>query len=882
MLKYARIEAEDAGLSIAYANGFEPPMSTNFRAWKQILTQLLGSDIDFARQRLSNLMSGEGGKIYQHLLPLLNEIIPGITSQSTNKFIKKMNEPERMANTVDVLVVLLKKLSETHPIVIAIDDAHGLDDRAWEVLSAVGKRLSTVIPIISGMEPVEKSQLIDFSEMTNSQGSTITLRLMPLNVDEVAELAASILGVQQVPANYADKLLIKTKGYPLALADFLDPLKRTPNRIPRFPDGYDALPELYHPETIVQSRLSTLPPHLVSILYMAAVYKQEFDAKLLVDLGFPEPDAQKVRVYIDELARMKYLKKKSNPLIVASAGANARDFCVLKPIVEKIAYMTMPSTERRKFHTLVAAHYEGKGQSELEKNIPVITMHLKRAFQEAGPDTLDQWILANKATLLCIQHAEDRVLDRLQLEAVYYYLQALFFISFIPASPTRSDLERKTRAKLYRVAKGLEGCLNDAYRVAESSEDLEMLFTLIWYQAYMSSSSALINKYLHMLYHLANQPQFPGHLQPENFLVCIQMNLFLGDYRQCAENCATWAESTCAYSTRDRSAINMGMDPILSLYAIEAIACLVTGNLQQATLRHRQLMTIYQNSSDQSYQDEGLLRPMIILMIYNHFIRKYQDNIALGTGILNMLETLYYPPVEGLDDILSPEDIAYEDEIKDLSFLFLAKTMAAAADCMMMSGLNADMSSQFVRLNEAIENYKKCPFACQLYLPLFSYIVAEVYLAAGELTEAVRYTKEAIHLGTSLGFMFLEPAIRHLQGLVAIKELERAGMLSQDRPSTSSRKVKIGTADGFDDATRNLQDAIDSARLKGAKFFELRAYVDLITLHQKIREVSMGSPAHILQLSNELDELCRQFVSENDLVEDYQKAISIVKALHSN
>lgn len=184
------------------------------------------------------------------------------------------------------IIALLEREALSRPLLVALDDLHWADDPSILVVHHLARRIADLpVLLLVTRRPPHRTQAADGLNDLVVAPHVDRVSLLPLDADEVALLAARILGVSPAPGLQA--LLAKAGGNPFFVTELLAALREDRSididgstaRVTHI----DARPEL---RMVILRRLSGLTAPTINVLRVASILGTTFSARdLAVGLG---------------------------------------------------------------------------------------------------------------------------------------------------------------------------------------------------------------------------------------------------------------------------------------------------------------------------------------------------------------------------------------------------------------------------------------------------------------------------------------------------------------------------------------------------------------------------------------------------------------------
>ncbi len=237
-------------------------------------------------------------------------------------------------------------LSESTPLLLAVDDLHWCDRASLRFLVYLARRLEGLpLLVLGGLRPNEPGADAELLGQLAADPLTVTLRPGPLSGEAVAALVSARLGAGAEPA-FAAACRTATGGNPLLLSALLSAV-----------EAENVVPDAAHADVIhdvgpravsrsVLLRLARLPPEAVRVAQAAAVLGDGADLTTVAALA--GLDEASVAAALAALARVDILRPEP-PL------------GFVHPLVRAAVYHDLPPGERELRHEAAARLLEDRG-----------------------------------------------------------------------------------------------------------------------------------------------------------------------------------------------------------------------------------------------------------------------------------------------------------------------------------------------------------------------------------------------------------------------------------------------------------------------------------------------------------------------------------------
>ncbi len=208
--------------------------------------------------------------------------------------------------------------------------------------------------------------LAAFLEATRHAGQLVELRLGPLSVEEVTELAAQTTG-EAIDADIADALYATSEGHPLYLIEavrggLVEPQSRVENSEQTVSDLRRVTTIPLRVYNLLAARLEQLSESARQVASLAAVIGRAFDYEILV-----------TAVSLDEMALIDALDELWSRRIIREQTGDSYDFSHDR--IREVAYQEISRARRRLYHRQVAAALEAIHGDDLDSVAGELAAH---------------------------------------------------------------------------------------------------------------------------------------------------------------------------------------------------------------------------------------------------------------------------------------------------------------------------------------------------------------------------------------------------------------------------------------------------------------------------------------------------------------------------
>lgn len=329
---------------------------------------------------------------------------------------------ERRERIFSALVRQLEDLSRQRPVLLLFEDAHWSDSTSLDLLDRFAERIRKLrVLMIVTFRP-------EFEPVWAGQAQVTSVMLNRLSQRETLALAGSVAGGKSLPDEILDRIIEHTDGIPLCIeeltralleSDFLREESR--QFILSGPMPSLAVPSSLHDS--LMARLDRLGP-VKEVTQVGAAIGREFTFDILKSVT-SRPD-DRLRAELDQLIEAG--------LIFSRGGPQQTSFAFKHALVQDAAYGTLLRSRRQELHAKIANALEELVSLRPSQNMAVgersalLAHHWLRA---------EEWERALKYTLEAAERA--RTLFA-RPEAINHYWQALALLARLPVTSERSHI----------------------------------------------------------------------------------------------------------------------------------------------------------------------------------------------------------------------------------------------------------------------------------------------------------------------------------------------------------------------------------------------------------------------------------------------------------
>lgn len=338
---------------------------TPYYAWRPILVQRLGLDIETRRRRQQLLTLLEAGSDAptqlandpEAVAPLLNVVFD--VDFPETELTRQMQGVVRADNIRALLLHLLSVASA--PMLFAFEDAHWLDSASWALLRTLSQKKWPVLMVIA-TRPQTPSNSDDYQQVLTAD-QTKYLRLTGLSRHETQQFVCQQLGIQTLSESVTTFIYQKAEGHPLLSEELAYALRDAGsvaianNHCDWVADGPHGQ-ELDLPTTLqglMTSRIDRLIPAQQLLLKSASVIGRSFLYPLLYDIYPLSADKRQLPQNIQGLYQQ-------NLLVMESSEPLAYMFRHI--LMQEVTYQLMLFSQRQELHRAIATWYESSPRQD--------------------------------------------------------------------------------------------------------------------------------------------------------------------------------------------------------------------------------------------------------------------------------------------------------------------------------------------------------------------------------------------------------------------------------------------------------------------------------------------------------------------------------------
>ncbi|HEX7135826.1 MAG TPA: BTAD domain-containing putative transcriptional regulator [Iamia sp.] len=431
--------AEAAGDVVVWGRCFEGKGAPAFWPWTQIVEALVArGDPDELRDALGRSTAD------------LAQIVPAVLDlDGTPEPLAPVDPDAARFRVYEAVTSFLRRLSAHRPIVAVLDDVHWADGPSLELLAFLGAHLGParvlVVTTHRSIDPIVGEALGDALAELGRSPAVRRLVLDGLGRGDVARFVADAAAAVEVPVidtGLVASLHERTQGNPFFLSELL-----------RLMASGDARTVPTGVREVIRRRASALEPDAVDLLRAAAVLGLRHDLAVLADVA-----------ELDPATTLERLEPALAAGLVEPTPGVVGGFRFSHGLVNETLYDELTAIGRARLHlgaaeALQARHGDGDGP-----HLVVIATHRSRALPLGEPaDAVDHLLRAARwsQSALAYEQAEDHL------------AAALSIVDHLPTGADRATLELRVQDQLSQLLTVVEGYASA--RVAAACERMRAL-----------------------------------------------------------------------------------------------------------------------------------------------------------------------------------------------------------------------------------------------------------------------------------------------------------------------------------------------------------------------------------------------------------------------
>ncbi len=342
-----------------------------YRPWCEVLRTLLGPV-----ERANEVLMKRIGPVLAALLPEL-WARPYLAGQTPPVELDPQAAQLRLNSAI---VRLLRAAAEIRPTLVVIEDAHWADEASLALLTFLA-RVPRLAGLLVGVTWCDEGLALEHPLRALPDNQAERIALSPLPLEATADLARSMLGLNELPAALIERLQQAAGGNPLLTQELICAwaeegailqstvdgwrVNETALRATRLPEG---LPQ------VIEQRLARLSPEVQAALRGAAVVGSVFwDGSVEAVSQLSEPQA---RAALEEGLDQGWLIERPAP-----AFEGEREYLFANAAVREVCYANVPQGEQSELHRRAAAWLKAQGDEQVKEHLGLLAEQLDKAGQ---------------------------------------------------------------------------------------------------------------------------------------------------------------------------------------------------------------------------------------------------------------------------------------------------------------------------------------------------------------------------------------------------------------------------------------------------------------------------------------------------------------------
>ncbi|HXF37748.1 MAG TPA: ABC transporter substrate-binding protein [Actinomycetota bacterium] len=302
---------------------------------------------------LEELFGDRTGEVAPYLAALL-----GLPSEPEGAARLAELSPEALQyRTFEVVRLLLRRLAEDGPVVVAVEDLHWADATSLQLVEALfadTEEAAILLLLTQRSERDHPSWRVKEEAARSFPHRTVELGLEPLTGEADRELLHALAGPGTLPAEMEARLLASAEGNPFFLEELVRSLVDG-GALVREGDGwrFDHAVDVDVPPTVekvILARIDRLAPPERGVLTAASALGRQFGLPLLEAVA---PDGGSVRRSLVALQRLDLVREERR--------WPEPEFRFKHALIQEAAYRTLVGEHRRRLHRRAAEWLEERG-----------------------------------------------------------------------------------------------------------------------------------------------------------------------------------------------------------------------------------------------------------------------------------------------------------------------------------------------------------------------------------------------------------------------------------------------------------------------------------------------------------------------------------------
>jgi len=381
-------------------------------------------------------------------------------TEQENEKVKYLDAKSRKVQIWFALKNLFTALARQRPLLMIIEDYHWIDTASLEFLEFM-LDLPRPFPFLAVMLSRVEKESAGFKIKENLKQRLkdhyLEVSLSPLDPEASRQLVDNILSVSGISAEAKSHILAKAEGNPFYLEEVLRSLIDQglivrDNGMWRAVPGISVrnIPDTVH--GVIAARMDRLAPELKGLLQKASVIGRNFDVPVLE--GLADMDAMMMSLELATLEECEFIMRPSG-----TGPEPGTEYAFKHPLVQEVAYNSLPRRYRSDLHQLVAEVME-RVYPHIHEEYPEIL-----AYHYASSDNVGQ-------ALEWLKRAGQKAMARYANEEAIQQFERI--VSLTAGSSDRPEVQTAALAGAYEALGdlyALTGVYNQAITQFEALKD---------------------------------------------------------------------------------------------------------------------------------------------------------------------------------------------------------------------------------------------------------------------------------------------------------------------------------------------------------------------------------------------------------------------------
>ena len=354
-------EAKRRGWAVAWSRVYAQEGTIPYRLWIEVLRKAMTQGV-WQRQEIN-----KRPVVFQSLSNLLPELQEMMTQVSYPMSLSPEQEQLRLWEAVKELLILI---SESTPLLIALDDLQWADSSSCELLAYLARRTHgypiVIVATCRDMELPQDHPLRPLLTDMRRENAVESIALEPLRADQIASLVTQ---VTQVSEPMVQRISNRAAGNPF----FAEELARTIETEPTladhlFSEEQNPLPDTIH--AVLTLRMGRLSTECQRLLSKAAVLGSSFEFQVISAM-------EESGAHYDEDAILELIEEALKSGMLTEEGIGTRvTYSFWHPLLASHLYENLSAARRASQHRRAAEVFKNLYADNEEKGAATITHHL--------------------------------------------------------------------------------------------------------------------------------------------------------------------------------------------------------------------------------------------------------------------------------------------------------------------------------------------------------------------------------------------------------------------------------------------------------------------------------------------------------------------------